>query len=398
MDSGLRTGRGSRLGPAGSDEVGDVHRHLVDLRGVELLDVAQDADVLRLDEVDGDALAAEAAGAPDAVDVQLAIVGQVVANHKRHLLHVEAAAPYVRGNEHTAGARAELGHDLVALLLRHVTVHRRDGEVGLSHLLGEPVDLFLGVAEDDGLCDGERVVQVAQRVELPLFALDCHEKLLDALECELVALHQDAHRVRHEFGAHLENLSRHGRRDEHHLRRRRQVAVDVIDLLFEAAREHLVCLVDHQHLNATRAQRAPVDHVEDAARRAGHRMHASLEPAQVLSDGLAADARVALHGHEVAQGQHHLARLLGELARGREHEGLHVADRGVDGLQQPDTEDGGLARARLRLCDRVAPPHDGDQRALLDGGRTLEAIGVNPPQQVLTQAHRVEGADHHEVL
>lgn len=35
-----------------------VHRHLVDLRGVVLLDVAQDADVVVLDEVDGHALPA----------------------------------------------------------------------------------------------------------------------------------------------------------------------------------------------------------------------------------------------------------------------------------------------------------------------------------------------------
>ena len=37
-----------------------VHRHFVDLRGVVLLDVAQDPDVVVLDEVDGDTLATEA--------------------------------------------------------------------------------------------------------------------------------------------------------------------------------------------------------------------------------------------------------------------------------------------------------------------------------------------------
>ena len=41
--------------------------------------------------------------------------------------------------------------------------------------------LALGVAEDDGLRDGERVVQVAQRVKLPLLALHRHKELLDAL-------------------------------------------------------------------------------------------------------------------------------------------------------------------------------------------------------------------------
>jgi hypothetical protein len=38
----------------------------------------------------------------------------------------------------------------------------------------------------------------------------------------------------------------------------------------------------------------------------------------------------------------HLAALLGQLARGREDEGLHVAHGRVDCLQQPDAEDRGL--------------------------------------------------------
>ena len=41
--------------------------------------------------------------------------------------------------------------------------------------------LPLRVGEDDGLGDGERVIQVAQSVELPLLTLHSHEELLDAL-------------------------------------------------------------------------------------------------------------------------------------------------------------------------------------------------------------------------
>ena len=36
------------------------------------------------------------------------------------------------------------------------------------HLLRQPVDLPARVAEDDGLRDRQRLVQVAQRVQLPL--------------------------------------------------------------------------------------------------------------------------------------------------------------------------------------------------------------------------------------
>ena len=41
--------------------------------------------------------------------------------------------------------------------------------------------LFLSIAEDDSLRDGEGVVQVAQRVELPLLPIHGHKKLLYAL-------------------------------------------------------------------------------------------------------------------------------------------------------------------------------------------------------------------------
>ena len=55
-----------------------VHRHLVDLCGVVLLDVSQNPNVIILNEVDGYTLAAEPTGSSDPVDVQLTVVWQVV--------------------------------------------------------------------------------------------------------------------------------------------------------------------------------------------------------------------------------------------------------------------------------------------------------------------------------
>ncbi len=48
-----------------------------------------------------------------------------------------------------------------------------DGEVSGVHLLCQPLDLPTSVAEDDSLCDGERLIQVTQRVQLPLLQ-QCH--------------------------------------------------------------------------------------------------------------------------------------------------------------------------------------------------------------------------------
>lgn len=79
-----------------------VHGHLVDLRRVVLLDIAQNTHVVVAQEVDGNALSPEAAGATHAVNVELTIVGQIVVNHERHLLYVESARAHVGRDQHSA--------------------------------------------------------------------------------------------------------------------------------------------------------------------------------------------------------------------------------------------------------------------------------------------------------
>ena len=37
-----------------------------------------------------------------------------------------------------------------------------------GELVGEPIDLSAGVAEDDSLCDGDSFVQIGEGVQLPV--------------------------------------------------------------------------------------------------------------------------------------------------------------------------------------------------------------------------------------
>merc|ERR1719500_1750425 len=134
---------------------------------------------------------------------RVTVVGEVIVDHQRNLLDVNATSPHVCCDQHPALATPELLHNGISLLLRHVTVHRAHREVGLPHLLCQPVDLPLCVAEDHCLGDSESVIEVAQSVKLPLLPLNSHEELLDPLQCQLVTLHQDADWVRHELAGHL---------------------------------------------------------------------------------------------------------------------------------------------------------------------------------------------------
>lgn len=120
------------------------------------------------------------------MDVVLSVGGEIVVDDQGDLLDIDSSGQEVGGDENAGGAGTELPHDDVTLLLVHVSVHGGHSEVPLVHLLGQPVHLPPGVAEDDGLCDGERLVEIAQCIELPLLALHGDEELLDTLEGELV--------------------------------------------------------------------------------------------------------------------------------------------------------------------------------------------------------------------
>ena len=103
-----------------------------------------------------------------------------------------------------------------------------------------------------------RVVEIAERVKLPVLLLDGDKELLDALKRQLVALDEDPDRVRHELGRHLKHVVRERRRDDDDLRRRRQVAVDVVDLVLEALVEKLISLIEDEHLESGGTRRTKV--------------------------------------------------------------------------------------------------------------------------------------------
>lgn len=173
------------------------------------LDVTKHADVLGGDEVDGDTLATETTATADTVNVVLAVGGEVVVDDERDLLDIDTAGEEIGGDENAGRARAELLHEDLTLLLLHVAVHSGDGEFTRVHLLGEPVDFAAGVAEDDGLGDGDGLVKIAQGVELPLFLLDSDVELLDTLKGKFVPLDEDTDRVTHKLLGDFEDVGGH---------------------------------------------------------------------------------------------------------------------------------------------------------------------------------------------
>lgn len=222
------------------DEVSDVHGHLLNLGAVELFDLSHHADIVSSDEVDGDTLSAETTTTTDTVDVVLAVGGKVVVDDQGNLLDIDTTGQQISGNQDTGRTRAELLHDEITLGLVHVTVHGGDSEVTGSELVGEPVDLSAGVAEDDGLGNGDGLVQIGQGVELPLLLLNSNVELLDTLQGKLVLLDENADGVTHELGGNLQDVLGHGGGQEDNLGALGQELEDVVDLLGETTLKGLL--------------------------------------------------------------------------------------------------------------------------------------------------------------
>lgn len=212
---------------------GNVHGHLLDLSAVELLNLAHHADIVSGDEVDGDTLATETATTTDTVNVVLAVGGEIVVDDEGDLLNVDTTGQKIGGNQDARRTGTELLHDHITLTLLHIAVHGGDSEVTGSKLVSEPVNLSPGVAENDGLGDGDSFVEIGQSVELPVLLLNSDVELLDTFEGKFGLLDEDTDRVAHELGGNLENVLGHGSGQKDDLGGLGKELEDIVDLLGE---------------------------------------------------------------------------------------------------------------------------------------------------------------------
>merc|ERR1719240_1259360 len=206
-----------RRSTACSDHVSDVHRHLLNLSVVVLLNVLHCSNIIICNKIYGYAFAAKTAAAPNAMQIILHVLRQVKVDDQGHLLYIDATSEQISGDQHTRRARAELAHDEVSLLLIELSMHSGDCEVTLCHLICQVVNLAACVAVDDGLGNSESFVQVTQSVQLPLLLFNCDVELANTFQGKLILLHKDAHSITHELGGHVQDFRGHCCRKETHL-------------------------------------------------------------------------------------------------------------------------------------------------------------------------------------
>merc|ERR1712137_815718 len=160
------------------------------------LNISEHTPVLFSDEINSNTFTTETTTATNSVNVVFALVGQIVVDNERNLLDVNTTSEQISRDKNARRSRSEFAHDNVALL----------------HLFGQPVDFPASVTENDGLCDAQRVVQIAQSVQFPVLAFNLNEKLLDTFKRKFLFLDENHDGITHELIGHLHNFIRHGGR------------------------------------------------------------------------------------------------------------------------------------------------------------------------------------------
>lgn len=380
------------------EKLGDVGWHLLDLGVVELLELAERADVLISDKIDGDSLSSETSGTSDSVNVVLQVLWEIEVDNQRDLMDINSTGQEIGGDEDTGRSGTELSQDDVTILLSDISVSGRDSELLLAHLVGEVVDLSSGVAEDDGLGDVKSIVQVNKSIHLPLLLLDVDVELLDTLKSKLITFDEDTDWISHELGGDVESIGRHGGGEEANLGGRRQQGEDVVDLVFESTREHLVGFVKEEDLDGGSAEDLSEEHILDTSWGSDDDVATLLELGDIVTNAGSSNARVASHSEVLSQRGDDLLDLLGKLAGWGQDEGLGLVDGEIDLLQHSDGEGGGLSGSRLGLGDNVSSLAQWQDGALLDSGRLLKTIGVDSTKELLLEGHVIEGISDHVVV
>ena len=374
---------------------GDVGRRgqgdLLQAGAGQALDLAELALLLGGQEGDGLAVAAGAAGAADAVDVGLGLAGHVEVDHQADAVHVQSAGGHVGGHEHVEGAGAQALDEALALALGHVAGDGGRLDAAPGQLDGDVLGRGLGAHEHDGglgVGDGQDAGDGADLVAEG----DDGVGLVDGVDRGGLGGDLDPDGVGQVLAGHALDGRRHGRAEQGGAPLLGQGGGDGLDVLGEAHAQHLVGLVEDEVRDVVQDQGALVDEVDNAPGRADDDLGAVAQRPDLRAVGGAAvdgdDVQAARAVGHVGDG---VGALEGQLAGGRQDQGLDDGLAGVDGVEQGQAEGGGLAGAGLRDADDVAPgQQDRDGLALDVGGRHVAHVG-DGPEQVGGQAQVGEG-------
>lgn len=118
-------------------------------------------------------------------------------------------------------------------------------------------------------------------------------------------------------------------------------------------RQHLIGLVEDEHLHLVGLEDAALDHVVDTAGGTDNDLRTLTEGVHVITDSSTTNAGVAVDVHKVTNSDNDLLDLLGQFTGGSNNQSLAGLDGGVELLQSGDGESSGLSSTGLGLSDDI---------------------------------------------
>ena len=324
-----------------------------------------------------DTALARAAGAADAMRVDVRLLGRIEVDHVRDVVDIESACGHVGRDEGLDPARVEVRECLFALRLPLVAVNRDRVDVVAAQLLDEAVGARLGADEHEHEPALGVVEQFDERRDLGLVR-HRDEAVVDVAAATVGR--QLALEARREVGVatgELADLAVERRGEEHRLAVLPQLAHEAVDLRLEAHVEHPVGLVEHEHAHRVERDEVAVDEIlQPAGRRDDHvrgfrlvRLRLERHPAVHRRDlDLVAGDQRELLGH-----------LHAELTRRDEHERRGARLGRVEALEDRDRERERLAGSGRALGQDVAAAQRLRDHERLDLERGFDAARGQQP-------------------
>ena len=97
---------------------------------------------------------------------------------------------------------------------------------------------------------------------------------------------------------------------------------DVVNLILESTRKHLICLIEEKLADAVKTECPTVDHIIDTTGSSDNNVDTILKGADIVTDSSSSDTSMDLNIHEVSKSDNNLLNLLSQLTGGSEDKTL----------------------------------------------------------------------------
>ena len=325
--------------------------------------------------------------------VRVRVIRDVVVDHVRHVRDVEAPRGDVGRNEQGDLVGTELAQHALALRLAHIAVNGVCAVPACLQRRREIRRLASRAAEDNRRVRLLHVENVGERVALAA-RLGLVVDLVGQRHFLRFVRKGDGLRIVHVAARERLNARRYGRRKQRHLPPLGRLIKDQLNIVDEAHVQHLVGLIQHDDADRIELQRAAPDVIHHATGRTHDEMRAGPQAAQLVLIRLAAVHRQHVDAAVPPYRVRRLSHLHGQFARGREHERLHDAFRGIDEFHDRNRECGCLAGARRGLRNDVGAAHQRRNRLLLNRRRLFKPERLDRLHDLRLQAQCVEQRLH----